>query len=161
MPLLKRLPGIYFFPRQQVLSSRHRSSPPFHRQRAGERLGSGAGGGPVPRRPFCSWQSRGGSAWPQGATTHWQPMHSRQIVNGSLLWREGKGGKSPAGNIHSLPAISYPSRFSSFAVSRQEGALACPLPSQRFHTRSPALLFPPYFSCCMLKVIWKQKSWAI
>lgn len=63
----------------------------------------------------------------------------RQILNGGLLGREGK---SPAVNIHSSPAISYPSRFSSSAVTRQEGALACPLP---YRVRCPALYFPPPF----------------
>ena len=71
-------------------------------------------------------------------------------------------GKSPAENIHSLPAICYPSCFSSFAVTRQEGAVACALPLQGFHACSPALSFPCFFPpCCILTVIWKQNAWVI
>lgn len=64
----------------------------------------------------------------QQADLEWEPPMER--------------GKSPVGNTHSLPAISYLSCFSSFAVTGQEGALACPLPLLRFQAHSSALCFP-------------------
>lgn len=166
LPRLQPLPGAYCIWRQHVhriteglgwkgplIPSSSRFSPPaiaapsLPWREAGEQR-------------WRETRSRGGSARPRGATTHWQPMHSSQVWNGSLLWREEERGKSPAGDFHTLPAINHPSRFSSFAVTTQEGALMCPLPFQRCHARSP-IISPLFLFWCMLKVIWKGKSWVI
>lgn len=111
----------------------------------------------MPHQPFRSQESRGETPAPGGCYALAGNARQADLEREPPTEQGDKRGKSPGGNIHSLPAISYPSRFSSFAVTRQEGTLACPLPLLRFHACSPAPSLPPLFSLLYAQAIWKQK----
>lgn len=92
--------------------------------------------------------------------SQWTRVVPAMVMNGSLLWREGKGGESLLGSIQSLPAISYLSRFPSFCCVQTGRGFYCVL----FHftglTHAPLHLAPPSGVSfqCVLTLVWKWKS---
>lgn len=139
MPLLKPLPEIFFFSK----TAGHLLPEP--ELPSGRGWGVGAEGDTCLAGPSAARRAGVEVRGPEGPLLIGSQCAAGRSRMGASYGEREREGKSPSGSIHSLPAISYPSHFSSFAVTRQEGALAHPLPRQRFQVHSSALCFPLIF----------------
>lgn len=124
---------------------------------AGERVRRGTRASPALLQP-------GEPGWKRAAPRgHYSLAANVQLAD---LEREppmerGKEREEPSGEYSQFASNKLPVSFLLLRCNRA-GRDSCVSSSiSKVSGALPRSLFPPYFSCCMLKVIWKRKSWVI